>query len=338
MDNEIVKKKRGRKPKNCSIEETVILEKKKRGRKKKYEIENFDKIVNRNEINNFDHNIVYSDDDEGVSNENIKKISFGNLNITVSKKNETISNDKEIFKEIIKKSSQMINDQTDSDEEREIPMEQFVKETKNEKFEKFEKFDQKFNKNDQVYNQTKNYVTEITESIKEQSVKRLRVVRCLTDLIPGSNEEDTEWPSKTEIACWWCCNKFDCAPCTLPTRYDANRKRFTFIGVFCSWSCAKSYSFSMNDHQKNERNSLLCYLVQQLYGVKESLLIRSAPPRETLKMFGGYMDICDFRSNRGLVESYHMNLIKYNYIHPEITEIKNLKVKPEKKNLRISRN
>jgi hypothetical protein len=33
-----------------------------------------------------------------------------------------------------------------------------------------------------------------------------------------------------------------------------------------------------------------------------------------------------------------MNLIKYNYIHPEITEITSLKVKPEKKNLRISRN
>jgi hypothetical protein len=55
-------------------------------------------------------------------------------------------------------------------------------------------------------------------------------------------------------------------------------------------------------------------------------------------MFGGYLDIADFRSNKGLVESYHMNLIKYNYIHPEITEIKNLKVKTEKKNLRISRN
>ena len=52
---EVVKKKRGRKPKNSSIEENIILEKKKRGRKKKYEIENFDKIINRNEINNFDH-------------------------------------------------------------------------------------------------------------------------------------------------------------------------------------------------------------------------------------------------------------------------------------------
>ena len=85
---ETIKKKRGRKPKNSSIEENCqIVEKKKRGRKKKYEIENFDKIINRNEINNFNHNIVYSDDEELSDNqENIKSVSFGNLNITVSKK------------------------------------------------------------------------------------------------------------------------------------------------------------------------------------------------------------------------------------------------------------
>jgi ribosomal protein S17E len=279
--------------------------------------------VNINEINNFDHNIVYSDDEETVVNENIKKISFGNLNITVSKKNEIISNDKEIFKELIRNSSQLINEsEMESDEEKEIPIENIVKEN-----------------SEKVYNQIKNYVTDFTENIKEQSVKRLRIVRCLTDIIPESNETiDQEWPVHTDIACWWCCNQFDCPPCTLPTRYDPNRKRFTFIGVFCSWSCAKSYSFSMTDHQKNERNNLLCFLVQQLYGVKESISIRNAPPRQTLKMFGGYLDISDFRSNKGLVESYHMNLIKYNYIHPEITEIKNIKVKPEKKNLRISRN
>ena len=64
-------KKRGRKPKNIINEEIV---KKKRGRKKKYEIENSEKINNRNEINNFNHKIAYSDDEREDNNNNIKQI------------------------------------------------------------------------------------------------------------------------------------------------------------------------------------------------------------------------------------------------------------------------
>ena len=49
--------------------------------------ENFDKILNRNEENNFNHSIVYSDDEQQESETNcVKSVSFGNLNITVSKK------------------------------------------------------------------------------------------------------------------------------------------------------------------------------------------------------------------------------------------------------------
>ena len=53
-----VKKKRGRKPKNFFNENIeIVTEKKKRGRKKKYEIENYNKIINRNEDNNFHFSI-----------------------------------------------------------------------------------------------------------------------------------------------------------------------------------------------------------------------------------------------------------------------------------------
>ena len=118
---EEIKKKRGRKPKNYYSENEIVAvpEKKKRGRKKKYEIENFDKILNRNEVNNFDHNIAYSDDEEFKDNKLtedkfIKKVAFGNLDITVSKKVEPqIENYKQnvVFKSVINES------EWDSDEE-----------------------------------------------------------------------------------------------------------------------------------------------------------------------------------------------------------------------------
>jgi hypothetical protein len=84
MDSEdslIIKKKRGRKPKNRDINQQIEsnliqnTEKKKRGRKKKYEIENFNRIVNRDLPNNFNHKIAYSDDEEY---EQIKDLSIRN--------------------------------------------------------------------------------------------------------------------------------------------------------------------------------------------------------------------------------------------------------------------
>ena len=89
-----IKKKRGRKPKNFTFEEVPVhtTEKKKRGRKKKYEIENFERILHRGEENNFNHNIAYSDDEcenhTLIDSKVNQQISFGNLNITISKNND----------------------------------------------------------------------------------------------------------------------------------------------------------------------------------------------------------------------------------------------------------
>jgi hypothetical protein len=322
----LIKKKRGRKPKNfysenivnatTTITDTDIVEKKKRGRKKKYEIENFEKILNRNELNNFNHSVVYSDDEEHPKDEGtVKKISFGNLDITVSKKTTVHP---ENYKNTIPKN--IINEsEWESDEEKEIPVENFVQE-------KFEKH----------YNTPKKYtagnVSDFKEKQNEESIKKIKVVTTIKNVLDLS-----EWPDKTDICCWWCCHKFNNCPCTLPTKYDSLRKRFQFVGIFCSWNCTKAYNFERNDHRKYERSQLITLLIQQLYGIVNAINIKAAPPRQTLKMFGGYLDISEFRDNNSHVDAYHMNLVKFNYIYPEITEISNVKIKTVQKNLRISR-
>jgi hypothetical protein len=325
-NNSIIKKKRGRKPKNNSIEENIVIEKKKRGRKKKYEIENSDKIINREHINNFNHNIVYSDDEETQeTDKNVKKISFGNLNITVSKKNE-IESTENTFKGLLinpKYTQQLINeDELESDEEKEIPIENILS-LNQENFEKY-------------YKETKKYVTDFTEKIKEHTVKRMRVVTCLKNVVT-----DNEWPTQCDICCWWCCNTFETMPCTLPTKYDPLRKRFTFMGIFCSWNCSKAYNLNMTDYKKYERNEYITQLIQGLYGIETAIRIKPAPPRESLKMFGGYLDIYDFRNKYDVVDSYHINLYQHNFIFPEVSEVTNIKITSkngiEKKNLRLQR-
>ena len=77
--------------------------------------------------------------------------------------------------------------------------------------------------------------------------------------------------------------------------------------------------------------------MQQLYGIEIAIKIKPAPPRETLNIFGGYLTINEFRNRYSVIETYHLNLTKNNFIYPEISEVTNTKVKSEKKNLRLQR-
>jgi hypothetical protein len=308
---DVLKKKRGRKPKNFfdTAETDPISEKKKRGRKKKYEIENFERILNRNEENNFDHSIAYSDDEEIIHEDtSVKKISFGSLNIMVSKKILPVVND--TFRNQFKTNT--ITNEYSSDEEKELPSESFEK----------------------CYKGSKKYTpgNEPTEKNDSDNVKHLRVVTTLKNVI-----SDSEWPEKTDVYCWWCSHPFECSPCTLPTKYDPHRKRYTFTGIFCSWNCTKAYNFNLLDCKKHERSGFITMLIQGLYGIIHAINIKAAPPKQCLKIFGGYMDIDRFRNGNTSITGYHLNLINYIYIHPEVTEISNIKLKSEKNNLKLFR-
>ncbi len=102
-----------------------------------------------------------------------------------------------------------------------------------------------------------------------------------------------EWPDQTNIHCWWCCHQFDGPPCTLPEYI--RRDKFYVSGCFCSFNCAASYNFNKNDNNVWERYTLLNLMYKKLYNLP-FVKIEMAPPREVLKMFGGYMDIEEFRN------------------------------------------
>ena len=273
---ETVKKKRGRKPKNFFNENIeIVAEKKKRGRKKKYEIENHYKIINRNEVNNFNHNIVYSDDEENskVEESSTRKIAFGNLDITVSKKVLIENKFKFNFNEKI-----TINEDEYTDEELEVPIESFIK------------------KNEKNYNEVKTYIPKIISECKEVStLKNFKVITTI------KNFNFDKIPDTTDICCWWCCHQFDTAPCTCPIdckRDKLNQDKFDCIGIFCSWNCVKAYHYYIVDYKKKYNSmSLINQLMIQLYGATITLSTKPAPPRQCLQMFGGYMDIITFRKN-----------------------------------------
>lgn len=103
--------------------------------------------------------------------------------------------------------------------------------------------------------------------------------------------KEFEIPTKTDIWCWWCSHPFDSIPRFIPSKYDNVHKRFKVFGNFCSWSCAVSYC---SDVHTSTTQNLLNYMINTLHGSNYS--VPKAPPKSLLKVFGGPMDIQEFRN------------------------------------------
>jgi|UniRef100_A0A6C0CT03 hypothetical protein len=95
-------------------------------------------------------------------------------------------------------------------------------------------------------------------------------------------------------ACFWCCHKFNGIQIVSPISYDAYKNTYVCEGNFCSPECSLAYLYSehtMSDGTRWIRHSLLNHLYSALY----SEGISPAPPRALLRMFGGPLDIEQFR-------------------------------------------
>lgn len=120
-----------------------------------------------------------------------------------------------------------------------------------------------------------------------------RIIRLLTEFQEKSKSGD--WPLNTNVHCYWCCHRFDTPPLGLPVRYIGDR--FHVIGCFCSLQCASAYNFDkktiMGIDECMIRHSLLNSLSVKLGWPS---VVRPAPDRLVLKMFGGHMSIEEFRA------------------------------------------
>lgn len=103
-------------------------------------------------------------------------------------------------------------------------------------------------------------------------------------------------PDTTSIACFWCAHSFSWKPAIIPEREEKGVYRV--YGNFCSPSCAMAFLLneSLDTHVRWERNALLHRVYGNLY---ESKRIFPSPPRESLKIFGGPMDIETYRATIG---------------------------------------
>lgn len=111
------------------------------------------------------------------------------------------------------------------------------------------------------------------------------------------------YPESTDIHCWWCCHPFTGRPVGFPKKMHGMGDCFQTIGCFCSFHCASAYG--KRDPELQHSLALLSGLCRaSTFAPSDDntkmpagvlTLIRPAPPREALKMFGGEMSIADFR-------------------------------------------
>jgi len=102
---------------------------------------------------------------------------------------------------------------------------------------------------------------------------------------------DQRLPDSTDVACFWDCHPFRGTPCVIPTVIEEGIWRV--YGNFCCPECAAAFLFNerLDLHVQWERYALL----NRLYAPVADA-VRLAPARTILRLFGGAMDISDFRS------------------------------------------
>jgi len=117
-----------------------------------------------------------------------------------------------------------------------------------------------------------------------------KVVELLKDFEMKSKA--SEWPLTTNIACYWCCHKFNTVPFGIPVKFYHGK--FHVYGCFCSLECAAAYNFSFAESLDEvwERYNLINLLSRKMGHANK---IKTAPNRLALKMFGGHMEIEEFR-------------------------------------------
>lgn len=153
------------------------------------------------------------------------------------------------------------------------------------------------------------------------------------------------WDMTTSIACWNCCHTFDTTPLGIPVGYNKNSDMFRTNGIFCSFPCIIRYTIDRCTFIKNKCN--IKYMYKCLTNSDDKP--EPAPPVCTLKLFGGTLDIEEYRTS--FINNKLYKYVKYpmfvsrDYIeHIDIKNVKdvnnyifgNSSKTPQKKSMDIS--
>lgn len=80
----------------------------------------------------------------------------------------------------------------------------------------------------------------------------------------------------------------------MPIKYDDRKDAFHVAGTYCSWSCMKTHNWESASYLKSLVANNITLFYKRCTGQLKP--IKAAPPRQTLKVFGGTLSIEEFRA------------------------------------------
>lgn len=140
---------------------------------------------------------------------------------------------------------------------------------------------------------TTNHDCSVTHTADEEIVQKNRKKGYFELMYEFVHNE--EWLANTNVCCWWCCHGFEGVPLGLPLKLIKRINKFRVRGVFCSFPCMLAFNTCSSDPSSRTTHDLINYLHFKLTG--QHLKCRRAPPKWTLKMFGGELSIEEFRQS-----------------------------------------
>jgi hypothetical protein len=126
-----------------------------------------------------------------------------------------------------------------------------------------------------------NFTTQSTLGV-ESSSQKPKIVHLLKDF--EQKNKQNEWPSNTQIACYWCCHQFNNSPFGIPVKYRDSK--YHVYGCFCSLECAAAYNFASKENMDEiwEQYNLINQLSRE---IGHKAIIKPSPNRLALKLYGG---------------------------------------------------
>jgi hypothetical protein len=131
-------------------------------------------------------------------------------------------------------------------------------------------------------------VATVHTQVEEKPIKAFRTMDVMIEY-KVANETMT-LPESTSAACFWCAASFDGRPIVLPTQEESGI--YTVYGNFCTLSCSLSYL--LNEHVDPQVRWERQALLHRMY--KQDTNVQPAPPRESLKFFGGPLSHDQYRA------------------------------------------
>ena len=133
-------------------------------------------------------------------------------------------------------------------------------------------------------------VNEVSDESEGRSLQVFTKCDLMVEFAESSKAK--RLPEKTNIGCYWCVHPFTNQPCIIPE--SENNGIYKVYGNFCCPECSMAYLLkeSIDPHIRWDRMALL----YRIYDVDGKGKIFPAPPRESLKLFGGPLSIESFRA------------------------------------------